>query len=269
VKKPGKVKTVEEQKKTQDQFIIGKNPLLEALKAGRPINKILLAQGLNPAFVKEISQLAKERNIPYQFVERKKLDLLAGKRLHQGVMAQTGVKEYVEWEELLARAARRGEDPLLLILDNLEDPHNLGAVLRTADAVGAHGVIISKHRSVPLTAGVARASAGAVEHVPVARVTNLATTLEQLKEKGVWIVGAEAGAKQFYFQADLKGPLAVVLGSEGKGMSRLVRAKCDFLVGIPMLGQVNSLNVSVAGALLLYEAARQRGKFGGGESRRS
>jgi len=242
-------------------LILGKNSIAEALKARRPINKILFAQGLNQAMVKEISLLAKEQNIPYQFVERKKLDALAENKNHQGIIALTGVKEYVEWEELLQIAAQKGEDPLLVILDNLEDPHNLGAILRTADAVGAHGLIIPKHRAVPLTAGVARASAGAVEHVPVARVTNLATTLEQLKEKGIWVVGTEAGADQYYFNADLKGPLAIVLGSEGKGMSRLVKEKCDFLVGIPMLGQVNSLNVSVAGALLLYEVIKQRGRL--------
>lgn len=252
---------MEERKTKQDELIFGKNSILEALKAGRAINKIFFAQGLNQAVVKEISGLAKERNIPYQFVERKKLDSLAEKNTHQGIIAQTGIKDYVEWEELLQIAAQKQEDPLLIILDNLEDPHNLGAILRTADAVGAHGLIIPKHRAVPLTAGVARASAGAVEHVPVARVTNLATTIERLKEKGVWIIGTEAGVEQYYFNADLKGPLAVVLGSEGKGLTRLVREKCDFLVSIPMLGRVNSLNVSVAGALLLYEISRQRGKF--------
>lgn len=244
------------------ELILGKNSIAEALKAGRPINKIMFAQGLNQAIVKELSLLAKEQNIPYQFVERKKLDTLAESKNHQGIIALTGVKEYIEWEELLQIAGQKGEDPLLVILDNLEDPHNMGAILRTADAVGAHGLIIPKHRAVPLTAGVARASAGAVEHVPVARVTNLATTLEQLKEKGIWIVGTEAGADRYYFNADLKGPLAIVLGSEGKGMSRLVKEKCDFLVGIPMLGRVNSLNVSVAGALLLYEVIRQRGRLG-------
>lgn len=255
------MKNVEDKRAKQDGLILGKNSILEALRAGRAINKIFFAQGLNQAIVKEITGLAKEKNIPYQFVERKKLDSLAEKNTHQGIIAQTGIKDYVEWEELLQIAAEKKEDPLLIILDNLEDPHNLGAILRTADAVGAHGLIIPKHRSVPLTAGVARASAGAIEHIPVARVTNLATTLERLKEKGVWIVGTEAGVKQYYFNADLKGPLALVLGSEGKGMTRLVKEKCDFLVSIPMLGRVNSLNVSVAGALLLYEITRQRGRF--------
>jgi len=252
---------VEDKRKNEADLITGKNPVLEALKAGRPINKIMLAQGLNQASMKEISRLAKERNIPYQLVERKKLDSLAEKNTHQGIIAQTGVKEYVEWEDIIENALQKGEDPLLLVLDNLEDPRNLGAILRTTDAVGAHGLIIPKHRSVPLTVGVARSSAGAIEHVPVARVTNLATTLERLKEKGCWIVGTDPQAEQNYFEADLKGPLAVVLGSEGKGIGRLVKEKCDFLVSIPMLGHVNSLNVSVAGALLLYEITRQRGRF--------
>lgn len=240
-------------------FIEGKNPVLEALKAGRPINKIMFAQGLKPGAITEIVHLAGEKNIPYQFVERKKLDSLVESRTHQGIVAQTGVKDYVDWEEILANARQRGEDPFIILLDGLEDPRNLGAILRTADAVGAHGLIIPKHRSVSLTSVVARASAGAVEHVPVARVTNLPATMEQLKEKGCWIVGTDPNAEQKYFQADLKGPLAVVLGSEGKGMGKLVREKCDFLVSIPMLGHVNSLNVSVAGALLLYEIIRQRG----------
>lgn len=240
-------------------FIEGKNSVLEALKAGRPINKIMFAQGLKPGTITEIVHLAAERNIPYQFVERKKLDSLVESKTHQGIVAQTGVKDYVDWEEIMANALQKGEDPFIILLDGLEDPRNLGAILRTADAVGAHGLIIPKHRSVSLTSVVARSSAGAVEHVPVARVTNLPATMEQLKEKGCWVVGTDQNAEQKYFQADLKGPLAVVLGSEGKGMGKLVREKCDFLVSIPMLGHVNSLNVSVAGALLLYEIIRQRG----------
>jgi 23S rRNA (guanosine2251-2'-O)-methyltransferase len=240
-------------------FIAGKNPVLEALKAGRPISKIMFARGLKQGAVTEIVHLAGESNIPYQFVDRRKLDFLVNSKIHQGIVALTGVKEYVDWEEILDKAIQRGEEPFLILLDGLEDPHNLGAILRTADAVGAHGLIIPKHRSVALTATVAKSSAGAVEHVPVARVTNLPATMEQLKERGCWIVGTDSRAKQRYFEADLQGPLAVVLGSEGKGMGRLVREKCDFLVSIPMLGQVNSLNVSVAGALLFYEVIRQRG----------
>ncbi|HHY06706.1 MAG TPA: 23S rRNA (guanosine(2251)-2'-O)-methyltransferase RlmB [Clostridia bacterium] len=243
-------------KKTE--FIAGKNPVLEALQAGRPLSKILLAQGLKQSSVKEIMSLARTRQIPYQFVAREKLDALVAGNIHQGIVAEAGVKQYGEWEEIIEKARQKGEDPFVVLLDGLEDPRNLGAILRTAEAVGVHGVIIPKHRSVSLTAAAARSSAGAVEYVPVARVTNLASVMDRLKEKGCWIVGTDPQAEQKYCEADLKGPLAVVLGSEGKGMGRLVKEKCDFLVSIPMLGQVNSLNVSVTGALLFYEIIRQR-----------
>ncbi|MDD2433506.1 MAG: 23S rRNA (guanosine(2251)-2'-O)-methyltransferase RlmB [Clostridia bacterium] len=242
------------------EFIAGKNPVLEALQAGRLLNKIMLAQGLKQSSVKEIMSLARARKIPYQFVAREKLDVLVDGNIHQGIVAQTGVKDYVAWEEIIEKARQKGEDPFIVLLDGLEDPRNLGAILRTAEAVGVHGVIIPKHRSVSLTATVAKASAGAVEYVPVARVTNLPSVMERLKEQGCWIVGTDPQAEQKYFAADLKGPLVVVLGSEGKGMGKLVKEKCDFLVSIPMLGQVNSLNVSVAGALLFYEIIRQRGR---------
>lgn len=241
------------------EFIAGKNPVLEALQAGRPLSKILLAQGLKQSSVKEIMSLARTRQIPYQFVARERLDSLVPGNIHQGIVAQAGAKEYVDWEEIVEKALQKGTDPFLVLLDGLEDPRNLGAILRTAEAVGVDGVIIPKHRSVSLTAAVARSSAGAVEYVPVARVPNLPLIMDRLKEKGYWIVGTDSQAEQKYFEADLKGPLAVVLGSEGKGLGKLVKEKCDFLVSIPMLGQVNSLNVSVAGALLFYEIIRQRG----------
>lgn len=241
------------------EFIAGKNPVLEALQAGRPLSKILLAQGLKQSSVKEIMSLARTRQIPYQFVARERLDFLVPGNIHQGIVAQAGAKEYVDWEEIVEKALQKGTDPFLVLLDGLEDPRNLGAILRTAEAVGVDGVIIPKHRSVSLTAAVARSSAGAVEYVPVARVPNLPLIMDRLKEKGYWIVGTDSQAEQKYFEADLKGPLAVVLGSEGKGLGKLVKEKCDFLVSIPMLGQVNSLNVSVAGALLFYEIIRQRG----------
>jgi len=241
------------------EFIAGKNPVLEALQAGRPLSKILFAQGLKQSSVKEIMSLARTRQIPYQFVARERLDSLVPGNIHQGIVAQAGAKEYVDWEEIVEKALQKGTDPFLVLLDGLEDPRNLGAILRTAEAVGVDGVIIPKHRSVSLTAAVARSSAGAVEYVPVARVPNLPLIMDRLKEKGYWIVGTDSQAEQKYFEADLKGPLAVVLGSEGKGLGKLVKEKCDFLVSIPMLGQVNSLNVSVAGALLFYEIIRQRG----------
>jgi len=238
--------------------LLGRNPVLEALRAGRPINKIMMAKGANVDAVKEITALARERNIIVQYAEKKQLDFLAGGENHQGVVAQAAAKEYVDWEDVLVRVKEKGEAPLFLLLDGVEDPHNLGAILRTADAAGVHCVIIPKHRAVPLTAGVARASAGAIEYVAVARVTNMAQTMEELKEKGFWIAGTDQDADQVYFQADLKGPLAVVMGSEGSGLGKLVKEKCDFLITIPMAGKVNSLNVSVAASLVMYEAVRQR-----------
>jgi len=238
--------------------LLGRNPILEALRAGRPINKILIAKSANIVSLKEITALAKERNILVQFVEKKQLDFMAEGEIHQGIVAQAAAKEYVEWEDVLTQVQARGEAPLFLLLDGVEDPHNLGAILRTADAAGVHCVIIPKHRAVPLTAGVARASAGAIEYVAVARVTNLVQTIKELKEQGFWIAGTDQDATSVYFQADLKGPLGVVMGSEGSGLGKLVKEKCDFLVSIPMSGKVNSLNVSVAALLVMYEVVRQR-----------
>ncbi len=239
-------------------YLLGRNPVLEALRAGRPINKLLIAKGANITSMQEILALAKKRNILVQYVEKKQLDYLAAGENHQGIMAQGAAKEYVEWDEVLETVQERGEVPLFLLLDCIEDPHNLGAILRTADACGVHCVIIPKHRAVPLTAGVAKASAGAIEYVNVSRVTNLSQTIDDLKKKGFWIAGTDQDAEQIYFEADLQGPLGIVMGSEGKGLSKLVKEKCDFLIGIPMKGQVNSLNVSVAASLVMYEVIRQR-----------
>jgi len=237
--------------------LYGRNPVLEALKNGTTINKIYIAKGEMKGSVKEIMALAKERRIVVTQVEKAKLDSMFPKVNHQGVAASIAAADYVEWQDILESARVKGEDPFIIVLDELEDPHNLGAILRTADAAGAHGVIIPKRRAVPLTEGVAKASAGAVEYVPVARVSNLAQTLEALKKEGLWVAGAAMNGKCYYEQ-DLKGPLAVVIGSEGKGISRLVEEKCDFLVSIPMQGKINSLNASVAAGLLMYEVYRQR-----------
>ncbi len=245
------------------EFLFGRNPVLEALRAGRSMNKILIAEGSNVGSIKEIIALAREKKVLIQFVDKKHLDNMAQGENHQGIIAYAAPKDYVEWDELLQEARRKEEVPLLLMLDGIEDPQNFGAILRTADAAGVHGVIIPKHRAVPLTAGVAKASAGAVEYVPVARVTNLAQTMEKLKEQGCWIVGTDAGAKMLHFEADLSGPLVVVMGSEGRGLGKLVKEKCDFLVSIPMLGRINSLNVSVATSIILYEIIRQRKKAQG------
>lgn len=241
-----------------EDVLVGRNAVTEALRAGRGINKILLAEGDKEAFASEILNLAKERKIICQFVERSKIEALAAGHRHQGVLAYAAPVEYAELEDILARAEAKGEAPFLLLLDELEDPHNLGALLRTADATGVHGVLIPKHRSVPLNATVAKTSAGAIEYVPVARIGNIAQTLKALKEKGFWVAGADMDGAQAYYEADLTGALVLVVGSEGRGMSRLTKEACDFIVSMPMVGHINSLNASVAGSILMYESMRQR-----------
>ena len=237
--------------------IFGRNPVIEALRSDSEINKIYLAKGELQGSAKEIVTLAKEKGVQIQTVERAKLDQMFPKENHQGVAASIAEANYVDWQDMLESARKKGEDPLLIILDELEDPHNLGAILRSADAVGAHGVIIPKRRAVALTAGVAKAAAGAVAYVPVARVSNLAQTIEALKKEGVWVAGAAMGGTEVYKQ-NLTGPLAIVIGSEGKGLGRLVAEKCDFLISLPMQGKINSLNASVATGVILYEVLRQR-----------
>ena len=238
-------------------LIAGRNAVLEALKSGREMNKIWMAEGSASGPAKEIIREARERGIVIQFVPRKKLDEITDTN-HQGVIAQAAAYTYFPVEELLNRAEERGEAPFLLILDEIEDPHNLGSILRTADASGAHGIIIPKRRSVGLTETVAKASTGAIEHVPVARVTNIVRTIEMLKEKGLWIAGTDAKGSLDYRKLDGTLPLALVIGSEGRGISRLAKEHCDFLVQIPMRGHVTSLNASVSAALLMYEIYRKR-----------
>lgn len=240
--------------------IYGKNPVIEALKAGRAINRVLVARDINKSSIREIVTTARERNIPLEFADKRKLDALAGGAVHQGVLAQAAAKEYVDWEIVLEDLRQKGETPLFLLLDGIEDPQNLGAILRTADAAAVHCVIIPKHRAVSLTPGAARASAGAVEYVNVARVTSLIQTMDRLKEKGFWIAGADPQAEKTYYSADLTGSLAVVMGGENKGLGRLVKEKCDFLIRIPMRGRINSLNVSAAASVILYEIVRQRSR---------
>jgi 23S rRNA (guanosine2251-2'-O)-methyltransferase len=231
--------------------------VLEALKAGHPLTRILVARGGRSGTIPSLLAMARELGVPVQEVDRERLDQVAGPG-HQGIAAFAAAKEYVELDDLLEAAKAKGEEPLVVVLDSLEDPHNLGSILRTADAVGAHGVVIPKHRTVGLTTTVAKTSAGAVEYVPVARVSNLVQALEQLKEAGLWVVGADQEAEEDYTSARLSGPLAVVVGGEGKGLSRLSKEKCDFLVRLPMRGHINSLNAGVAAAILLYEVTRQR-----------
>jgi 23S rRNA (guanosine2251-2'-O)-methyltransferase len=244
----------------QEEWIVGKNPVIEALRSGRSINKVYMLENIKQQTVKPIIQLCKEQRIIIQYVPKKKLDQIG--QNHQGVAASIAAYEYVAVEDILKRARDLNELPFLIILDELEDPHNLGSILRTADAVGAHGVIIPKRRSVQLTQTVAKSSAGAIEYVPVARVTNIARTIDELKENNIWVVGTDASGEEDY--RELKGDLAIaiVIGSEGKGMSRLVREKCDWLVRMPMKGKVTSLNASVAASLLLYEVFRKRYPLG-------
>jgi 23S rRNA (guanosine2251-2'-O)-methyltransferase len=239
--------------------IEGRHPVLEALKAGREINKILLAEGAEKGPASEIAWLARERGIVVQRVPRAKLEAVAQSRNHQGVIAYLAAKEYVELETLIERAVQSDRPGLLVILDEIEDPYNFGSILRTAEGAGAHGVVIPKRRAVPLTATVAKASAGAIEHMPVARVGNIGQALETLKKAGFWVVGTDVDAPQLYTQADLNMPLAVVIGNEGKGLGEVVKKHCDFLVRLPMEGAVQSLNASVATGILLYEIVRQRG----------
>lgn len=245
----------------EKELIIGKNPVIEALKSGRSVNKVFVSEHLNANAQAKIYQLGKKAGTVVQKVPKQKIDQLTGGN-HQGVVAYVAPYDYASLDELFQRAKQKDEAPFLLILDELEDPHNLGSILRTADAVGAHGVIIPKRRSVGLTATVAKTAAGALEHVPVARVTNIANTIDELKERHIWVVGTEANAKEDYRQLEGTLPLAIVIGNEGKGMSRLVRKKCDWMVRLPMKGKVSSLNASVACSLLLYEVYRKRYPYG-------
>lgn len=248
----------EEPRELPDDVLVGRNAVTEALKSGRGINKLWIASGDREGSVAEIATLAKERGIVVQYVERAKIESLAGGHRHQGVLAYVAPVPYAELDDILKAAEEKGEAPFLVLLDELEDPHNLGALLRTADATGVHGILIPKRRSVSLNATVAKTSAGAVEYVPVARIGNIAQTLKKLKEKGFWVAGADMDGEKAYYEADLTGPLVLVVGSEGRGMSRLTKEACDFIVSMPMVGRINSLNASVAGSILMYESMRQR-----------
>lgn len=244
-----------------DEWIIGKNPVLEAIRSGRSINKVFVSEHLQPQALRKIEQLAKENSVLVQKAPKKKIDQLVEGN-HQGVIAAVAAYEYSDIEDLFARAEEKGEAPFFVILDEVEDPHNLGSVLRTADASGVHGVIIPKRRSVGLTSTVAKTSTGAIEYIPVARVTNLSRTIDELKERFVWVVGTDAQGTEDYRQLDGTMAVALVIGSEGKGMSRLTKEKCDWTVSLPMAGEVTSLNASVAASLLMYEVYRKRHPIG-------
>lgn len=237
-------------------ILIGRNPVIEALKSGREIEKLLLVKGAEGSAAKIVA-MAREKHIPVFERDKAALDRIAEGKSHQGVIAYVSAYTYASLEEVLARAEALGEDPFIVILDNLEDPHNLGAIMRTAECAGAHGLVIPKRRSCGLTETVAKASAGAIEYVPCVKTANIGQTIDRLKEDGFWIAACDMGG-QLYYKQDLTGRLAVVIGSEGSGISPLVKRKCDFTVSMPMRGEINSLNASNAAAVLMYEVRRQR-----------
>ena len=241
-------------------IIEGRNPVLEALKSDRTFNKILISKGEKEGSIKQIIALAKDKGIVIQEVDRVKLDSMSFTHAHQGVIAFASVKDYVELDDILKIAESKGEPPFIVILDEITDSYNLGSMLRTANASGAHGVIIPKRRAVGLNTAVSKASAGAVEYVPVARVTNISQTIEYLKKKNIWVVGTDSSGEKTFYDSDLKGAIALVIGSEGEGIGKLVLEKCDFVVNIPMKGQIASLNAAVAGAIVMYEILKQRTK---------
>ena len=246
-----------EEKEMNENIIEGRNAVLEAFRAGRPIDKLFVLDGCGDGPVRTILREAKKHDVILQYVSKERLTQLSETGKHQGVVAFAAAYEYSEVEDMLALAKERGEEPFLILLDNIEDPHNLGAIIRTANLAGAHGVIIPKRRAVGLTATVAKTSAGALNYTPVAKVTNLKKTMEELKEKGLWFVCADMGGEQMY-RLNLTGPIGLVVGSEGEGVSRLVKENCDFTAGIPMKGEIDSLNASVAAGVLAYEIVRQR-----------
>lgn len=237
--------------------IEGRNAVLEAFRSGKCVDKLFILDGCQDGPVRTIAREARKTDTIINYVSKERLDQLSETHAHQGVIAQVAAYDYSTVDEILARAEEKGEAPFLIILDNVEDPHNLGAIIRTANLAGAHGVIIPKRRAVGLTSTVAKTSAGAINYTPVAKVTNIVRTIEELKEKGIWFVCADMGGETMY-DLDLTGPMGLVIGNEGEGVSRLVREACDFTASIPMKGDIDSLNASVAAGVLAYEIVRQR-----------
>ena len=242
--------------------IEGRHAVAEALKAGRMIDKIFIAKGDRDASLRHIAALAREAGAVVADADRRKLDTMSPTGAHQGVVALVSITAYVTLEDILDIAGKRGEKPLVVVCDEISDPHNMGAIIRSAECAGAHGVVLPKRRSAGMTAVVAKTSAGAVEHMAIARVANIASSLETLKKAGVWIYGASSGGAGELWETDLSGPAAIVIGSEGEGLGRLVQEKCDFMIRIPMVGHIDSLNASVSASVILYEALRQRTKAG-------
>ena len=243
---------------TAENLLEGRNALTEALTAGRAIDKVYMAEGNTDRALARLAAMAKQAGAVVVETDRRKLDQMSATGAHQGVIAVVAAHDYATVDDIFKRAEERGEAPLIVLCDELSDPHNLGAIIRTAECAGAHGVVIPKRRSVGLTAVVGKASAGALEYMPVARVANLVNTIDELKRRGVWVCGTAADGDTALYKADLKGATAIVIGNEGDGMSRLVAEHCDFKVSIPMRGSISSLNASAAAAILLYEAVRQR-----------
>ena len=236
----------------------GRNAVIELLKSDRTVNKIMVARGDRQGSINEILKLAKQNRIIVTEVDRNKLDTLSETKHHQGVIAFVAPIEYKDVDYILNVAKERGEEPFILIADEIEDPHNLGALIRSAEVAGCHGVIIPKRRAVAVTEVVSKVSVGATEYMPIAKVNNINDTIRELKDKGVWIVGTDGSADTIYYKQDLTGPIAIVVGSEGRGMNKLTMKNCDFLVKIPMMGKITSLNASVSGGIVLFEALKQR-----------
>lgn len=246
-----------EENGVKSQLIEGRNAVMEAFRSGKPIDKVYVLDGCQDGPIRSIVREAKKHDTILNFVTKERLAQISETGKHQGVIAMAAAYEYAQVEDMLELAKEKGEDPFLILLDNIEDPHNLGAIIRTANLCGAHGVIIPKRRAVGLTATVAKTSAGALNYTPVAKVTNLTATIKELKEQGIWFVCADMGGTQMY-DLDLKGPIGLVIGSEGEGVSKLVRENCDYVASIPMKGDIDSLNASVAAGVLAYEIVRQR-----------
>lgn len=252
-----RVRDAKTQGQNVESLIEGRNPVLEAFRSGKTVERVYILDGCHDGPVQTIVREAKKQKCQLDFVAKERLDQMSVTGHHQGVVAKVAAYHYAEVEDILAAAKAQGEDPFIILLDEIEDPHNLGAIIRTANQAGAHGVIIPKHRAVGLTATVARTSAGAIHYTPVAKVTNLSQTIEELKKEGIWFVCADMGGDVMYRQ-NLTGPIGLVVGNEGNGVSRLVKEKCDFTASIPMKGQIDSLNASVAAGILAYEIVRQR-----------
>lgn len=246
-----------EEVKVKSLIIEGRNAVIEALRSGKPVDKLFVLDGCQDGPIRTIVREAKKHDTILKFVTKERLEQLSETKKHQGVIAYVAAYEYSDVEDIFALAEKKGEDPFIILLDNIEDPHNLGAIIRTANLAGAHGVIIPKHRAVGLTATVAKTSAGALNYTPVAKVTNLTKTMEELKDRGLWFVCADMGGESMY-RLNLTGPIGLVIGNEGEGVSRLVKEKCDFVASIPMKGDIDSLNASVAAGVLAYEIVRQR-----------